>query len=69
MERLLEFLGTLRDRPLGTVLIVGAGDGLAFDAGRFAPLAPKRLVLVEGDPDSAAEHEQRVAQLPWASVR
>ncbi len=69
MDQLLDFLGTLRDRPLGTVVYVGAGNGLALDLRRWEALAPESLLLVEGDPETAAELERHVGHLPWALVR
>ena len=56
----------LLDRPLGTVVHLGAGNGLVL--ARYAALAPARVVLVEGDPDMAAALQRSAAGLPWAQV-
>jgi hypothetical protein len=69
MDHLLEFLGSQRDLPIGTIVYVGAGDGLALDMGRYAALAPQRMVLVEGDPETAVELERRVGHHPFVTVR
>jgi FkbM family methyltransferase len=67
MDTLFESLATLNDRPLGTVLHIGAGNGLVL--ARYADLAPERVVLVEGDTDTAAQLQRRAAGLRWAEVR
>lgn len=69
MDHLLEFLGSPPDRQIGTIVYVGAGDGLGLDMARVAALAPERLVLVEGDPETAAELERRVGHHDFVSVR
>jgi FkbM family methyltransferase len=51
---------------LGTVLHIGAGDGSSIDS--YLALAPKRLILVEGDPVTSAALEERAKTLPNASV-
>ena len=67
MDTLFESLATLKDRPIGTVLHIGAGNGLVL--ARYADLAPERVVLVEGDTDTAAQLQRRAAGLRWAEVR
>jgi exonuclease VII small subunit len=66
MNALSEYLATLADQPLGTLVHIGAGNGRDLEG--YDALAPDRLVLVEGDPDAAAELQRRVAHLPWAEV-
>ena len=63
---LLDKLASLTDRPLGTVVHVGAGNGMVLE--RLARLSPARVVLVEGDPDIAAALERSADGLPWAEV-
>ena len=67
MDTLFESLATLNDKPIGTVLHIGAGNGLVL--ARYADLAPERVVLVEGDTDTAAQLQRRAAGLGWAEVR
>ena len=67
MNALFDCLASLGDRPLGTVLHIGAGHGPVLE--RYARLAPKRVVLVEGDPDAAAELQRRALAYPWAQVQ
>jgi hypothetical protein len=51
MTDLSAHLASLPADALHTVLHVGAGDGSDLDA--YRALAPQRLILVEGDPDTA----------------
>jgi hypothetical protein len=53
-------------RPLGTVVHIGAGSGLVL--ADYMSLQPQALVLVEGDPDTAAELRDLAATLPWVRV-
>ena len=53
-------------RPLGTVVHIGAGSGLVL--ADYMSLQPQALVLVEGDPDTAAELRDLAAPLPRARV-
>ena len=41
MDTLFESLATLKDRPIGTVLHIGAGNGLVL--ARYADLAPEQI--------------------------
>ena len=59
MSTILDSLSRLNPQPLGLVVHVGAGGGDVLDA--YAALAPRRLVLVEGDPDTLAELRAGVA--------
>lgn len=69
MDPLFEHLRALNERPLGAIVVLGAGGGRAIDPERLAALGPKRLVLVEGDPDHAAELQRQVGGLACAEVR
>jgi len=53
-------------RPLGTVVHIGAGSGLVL--ADYMSLQPQALVLVEGDPDTAAELRDLAAPLPRVRV-
>jgi hypothetical protein len=64
MDDLFDCLAMLSDRPLGTVVHVGAGNGPVLE--HYARLAPARAVLVEGDPDAAAQLQRRATTSTWA---
>ena len=66
IDTMLDKLATLTDRPLGTVVHLGAGNGMVLE--RYAHLMPDRVVLVEGDPDIGAALQRSAAGLPWAEV-
>ena len=66
MDSLLDHLVTLTDRPIGTVVHIGAGDGRVLE--HYAKLSPARVVLVEGDPDVGAELQRRAKASAWAEV-
>jgi len=66
MTVLFEYLATLAEKPLGMVVHIGAGSGAVLDC--YARLKPSRVVLLEGDPDTAAELLRTAAQCPWAEV-
>jgi hypothetical protein len=53
--------------PLATVLHIGAGAGEVL--GSYVSLAPRRAILVEGDPDMVADLRERAVACPWAEVR
>ncbi len=67
MQSLFELIAAQCGRPLRTVVHVGAGD--ADQLHGYASLEPTRVVLVEGDPDVAAELSRRAAAWPWAQVQ
>ena len=46
MDALIADLARNTERPLGTVVHVGAGNGMVLEP--YARLGPSRLVLVEG---------------------
>jgi hypothetical protein len=66
MDALFDCLAQLADKTLGTVVHVGAGGGALL--ARYARLAPTRLVLVEGDPETGAELQRRATPYRWAEV-
>lgn len=66
MTVLFEYLATLAEKPLRTVVHIGAGSGAVLEY--YAALKPARVVLLEGDADTAAELLRAAAQCPWAEV-
>ena len=66
MTVLFEYLATLAEKPLGTVVHIGAGSGAVLEC--YAALKPARVILLEGDADTAAELLRSAAQCPWAEV-
>jgi hypothetical protein len=66
MDELFAWIAEVPKRPLGTVLHVGAGNGPVVDA--YAALGPQRVVLVEGDAESAAALRLAAAPHRWAEV-
>ncbi|MCA3242675.1 MAG: hypothetical protein ING89_15385 [Rubrivivax sp.] len=69
MDTLLDHLAATAKDPLGTLVILGAGDGSPLDLERLLRLSPRRLILVEGDADSARALAQWAAPLPGAELR
>ena len=69
MQQLYDVLEAQAGKPIGLVVVIGAGDGQSLDIARLVALAPRRLVLVEGDPESAAELQRRAAWAGDAVVR
>lgn len=65
MTVLFEYLAAL-EKQLGTVVHIGAGSGAVLEC--YAALKPARVVLLEGDADTAAELLRAAAQCPWAEV-
>lgn len=64
---LLDLLASRRPaRKLGTVVVVGAGNGDMLAAWRR--FGAERLILVEGDPESAQALRERAAGLPGVEV-
>ena len=51
MDALVDLIATIPQRPIGTIVHVGAGS---FAAGHYEHVEARRIVLVEGDPDTAA---------------
>src|SRR5579862_8385708 len=66
MDTLFACLGRLNDRPLGTVVHVGAGRARILE--RYAALAAERIVLVEGAPEIGAELARQAATHPRMTV-
>lgn len=66
MTVLFEYLATLAEKPLGTVVHIGAGSGAMLEC--YAALKPARVILLEGDADTAAELLRSAVQCPWAEV-
>jgi hypothetical protein len=66
MDELFAWIAEVPKRPLGTVLHIGAGSGAVVDA--YAALGPQRVVLIEGDPESAAALRVATAPHAWAEV-
>lgn len=66
MSDLLACLAELPQQPLGTIVHVGAGSGAVLSD--YAALAPQRVVLIEGDPDSAASLRSAADHCAWAEV-
>jgi hypothetical protein len=69
MNPLFEALGTPHSRAVGLVVVIGAGDGRSLNLARLAEWAPRRLVLVEGDPDAVADLERLAPDPAWVTVR
>jgi FkbM family methyltransferase len=66
MNDLLTCLSGLPQQPLGTIVHVGAGSGAVV--ADYATLAPRRVVLIEGDPDNAADLRTAARNCAWAEV-
>jgi hypothetical protein len=69
MDLLLDHLAARSEGAPGTVIYIGAGDGRLLDVERWKARMPRRLILVEGDPDAAAALARRVAPLRGVEVR
>lgn len=70
MENLVAWLMRIDDRALDCVVHVGAGSGAVLERYAELPSAgrPRKLVLIEGDPDAARSLERAAASYPWAQV-
>ncbi len=70
MENLVAWLKRIDDRALGCVVHVGAGGGGVLEQYAALPSAgrPRKLVLIEGDPEAARSLERAAASYPWAQV-
>lgn len=66
MNDLLACLSGLPQQPLGTIVHVGAGSGAVV--ADYSSLAARHVVLIEGDPDSAAGLRSAARNLEWAEV-
>jgi hypothetical protein len=62
MKALIDSIGRALRHPAGTVVHVGAGTGAVIED--YRSLNPKRLLLLEGDPDSAAALREHAAAEP-----
>lgn len=66
MTDLSTHLASLSADAVRTVVHIGAGDGLGLDA--YRELAPQRLILIEGDPDTAELLGDAARDLPGAEI-
>ena len=66
MHAIDELIKEATEASPGTVIHVGAGRGAVLE--QYARLQPSRVVLVEGDPDSAQRLERAARPFPWAHV-
>jgi uncharacterized coiled-coil protein SlyX len=60
VKTLLSKLSSLNEVPLDLILYIGAGSSV--DLSDYGALNPKRLVLVEGDPDAVEQLTRSLAQ-------
>ncbi len=66
MHEIDELIRQVAPVPPGTVVHIGAGRGAVLE--RYARLAPSCVVLVEGDPETAARLRRAARPYPWARV-
>jgi len=66
MKALIDSIGRGLRHPAGTVVHVGAGTGAVIED--YRSLNPTRLLLLEGDPDSAAALREHAAAEPVVEV-
>jgi hypothetical protein len=66
MKAFLDSIGRGLRHPAGTVVHVGAGTGAVIED--YRSLNPARLLLLEGDPDSAAALREHAAAEPVVEV-
>jgi FkbM family methyltransferase len=66
MHAIDELIQEATEASPGTVIHVGAGRGAVLE--QYARLQPSRVVLVEGDPDTAQRLERAARPFPWAHV-